>query len=336
MFLGDSAIGRVIDFAKRRLVLLMPRRPRPYPELARLRELFDSKGSSPQVLLLGDSVAERVSRFDKDRRSLGNLLAAEFKSTYRFVCISHSAYHLKIFEAFLETLRLMKHKPKLVILPVNMRSFSPQWDLEPSWQFDREIEALKEYASNSQRAIPALREMAVLPDQYERFDATEVQYPSTSFNRVGQFRLVINAKPQSKEQFNYRKKQIFIFHYLHKLSTTHTKLKSLIRIAKKMKSMNIGLLVYITPVNYQGGNRYVGNIFSSLLKKNVHVVRQILNPYLSREIRLIDLSQYLTSDQFFNIDEPTEHLNQHGRAKLASRIFNSAMEMMALKGSIVS
>ncbi len=311
---------------------LLPRRSQRYQELARLVAQFDSK-SPPDILLLGDSVTERISRLDKDKRSLGDLVTAKFKEWHRLLCISHSAYHMEVYRALLDVLRTTQHKPSLVILPINMRSFSPQWHLEPSWQFDSELGLLEKYLSDSHRAIPFLDSIDTTSEQYEAFDATDVEYPCTSLDRIGQFRLVISAKPQTAEQFNFRKKQIFIFHYLHKLKTYHPRVRSLAQISRMLREMKIALLCYVTPLNYQAGNRFVGGMFSELVQKNVKVISQSLPSNLGRETQWLDLSMCLGSDQFFNHDDPTEHLNEHGRDWLSSEIFKAGMEMLASKGN---
>lgn len=317
----------------RGLVSRLPRFPQPYPELLYLARNFHSSKTPPQILLLGDSVTERVSKWDTDRRPLYVLVAAQFKGKYSFTCISHSAYHMKVYEALLGVLQVMLHKPRLVILPINMRSFSPQWDLRPSWQFNREIEALSDYRSDTRQKIPFIKNTPGISDENEIFDTMKVQYPYSPFITIGQFRLIVNAKPQSREQFEYRKKQIFIFHYLHELEPRHSKIQSLIRVVETMQAMKVPLLLYITPINYQAGCRFVGNSFLDMFENNVRVVRQALQPYLGSEIRFLDLSCDLGAEQFFNPDDATEHLNQNGRLALASRITETAMNILSSKGT---
>lgn len=235
---------------------------------------------------------------------------------------------MKIYHALLSLLDVTRRKPRLVVLPINIRSFSPQWDLEPSWQFDREIKLIDEYISSHKKHIPVINKLSSGSFDYERFDATTVKYPLTAFDTIGQFRLVINGKPRTEEQFRFRKKQIFIFHYLHKLSVAHPKIKALTQLVKKISAWDVRLLIYITPVNSQAGDRYVGDQFSELFKANIQVIHKILNPYLSSKMKLLDLSSVLPPDDFFNPGDPTEHLNENGRLFLASKLFETISAMM--------
>lgn len=309
-----------------RIKSALSRRIRPYVELQRLVNWYDSERAAPQILLLGDSVMERVSKFDTDKRNLDRLVQKEFEGKYRLACLSHSAYHTKAYHSLLEVLRTTRQKPDLVILPINMRSFSPQWDFEPSWQFEQEIKLVNDYILSPSKTIPMLDKPVIASNLYEEFDAIEVNYPLTELNRICQFRLVINGKPQTQEQFRYRKEQIFIFHYLHSLSPKHPKLHSLLEAVRLLQELKINLLIYVTPINYQAGERYVAPVFTELLKKNIQVIQEAIFPFLGNTIIFSDLSASLSSNKFFNMDEATEHLNQHGRAELAALISHAMFE----------
>ncbi len=313
---------------KKMFAAFSARTPKPYPELAKLVANYDSRRAAPEILYLGDSVLERISWSDKDKRTLDRMVAARLADKMRLLCISHSAYHLKVYYHLLQILRFTGRKPRLVILPINMRSFSPQWDLNPAWQFEDEINALKKYVEAPGTEIPALPEKAdkALPAQMERM--VEVKYPFTELHYLGEFYDLIKSSPSTEDEKRYRKRHIYIFHYLYPLLPVNPKLLFLTKLIELLRELNINLLVYITPINYQGGNRYVGNDFSNLFQGNVGVVRDILFPFLERNtVRFLDISQSLSSEYFFNVDEATEHLNQHGREQVAKVIANEIFLM---------
>ena len=155
----------------------------------------------------------------------------------------------------------------------------------------------------------------------------ELDFPFTNLKRLGEFQEIIKSNPATEEEKAFRKKQIFIFHYLNPLSNSHPKLEFLPRIIDLCHSLNIHLLVYVTPVNYQGGERYIGKDFVDLVSANVNVVRQKVLSAPGCSPRFLDLSLTLPSEDFFHVDEATEHLNQYGRAKLAEIIANEILNM---------
>jgi hypothetical protein len=289
--------------------------------LKKLLSGYNSRRKAPGILYLGDSVLERISWSDKDRRVLPVMVADRLGSRKLMMHISHSAYHLKVYYYLLRALEYTRQKPRLVILPINIRSFSPQWDLNPNWQFDDEIEALEKFLASPVH-IPTLPQKMETVMFTEQEKDKELSFPFTSLRRLGEFQEVIQSSPITDEEKFFRKKQIFIFHYLHPLSESHPKLGFLPQIVKFCRSLGIGLLIYMTPVNYEGGERYIGRDFTRLLGANVNVINKLLNPFLADSVRFLDLSQACSSEYFFHADEASEHLNQHGRARLTEILAN--------------
>ena len=322
---------------KKMFAAFLVKAPRPYPELAKLVAYYGSRRNTPEVLYLGDSVLERISWSDKDKRTLDRMVAARLTDKMGLLSISHSAYHLKVYYHLLQILKVTDRKPRLVILPINMRSFSPQWNLNPAWQFEDEIDALKKYVETPGSKIPVLPEKAdhVPPTEVERM--VEVKYPFTELNYLGEFYDLIKDSPSMEDEKRYRKKQIYIFHYLYQLLPVNPRLLFLTKIIELLRELNINLLVYITPINYQGGNRYLGSDFIKLFQENVGVVRDILSPFLERgTVHFLDIGQLLSSEYFFNVDEATEHLNQHGREQVAKVIANEVLLMDIKRNGVYS
>src|SRR5688500_7661811 len=69
----------------------------PFAELIALHAAFDAARRVPDVLYFGDSVVERLSHHDDDRRTLGQMVGDELGSSKQTFALSHSAYHSQIF-----------------------------------------------------------------------------------------------------------------------------------------------------------------------------------------------------------------------------------------------
>jgi hypothetical protein len=294
---------------------------RPYDEFVIFFNFFNVSQLPPDGLLLGDSVAERISRDDTDKRTLAQMMASDMANVFNLSTISYSAFNLHIFFYFIKALQKMRQKPKFVILPINMRSFSPQWDLEPSWQFEREINLIDKFISDPTTLPSDMSGPDDFGNLYEEFDSTLVNYRLTSLNRIGHFRLVISGKSSTIEQKRFRLAQIFIFHYTHELFPDHHKLIFLKKIMALLQEMNVYGVLYVSPINVDAGNKYVGKAFSETLRANVAVVKEtVADVLMSDSCLFLDYSELLSSKYFFHEDEATEHLNQDGRKILASLV----------------
>lgn len=290
-----------------------------FPELKRLIQCYDTSSAHvPSVLYLGDSVVERVSRNDLDTRHLGQMVVDNLCQIQSTVCISHSAYQIEVFNAFVYALARTRYRPQIVVLPINLRSFSPQWDLNPEWQFTEELQRIEEFIGNSSVKLPRIGKRTL---SVEEFEATAVSYPHTSFTSVRQFRQLIKASAESDAQKVFRWQQIFVFHYLHPLSLSHPKLRLIQDTLVQLGELNIRTLLYVTPINYQAGEKLIGIDFTNSIQRQVSLVgEQIVAAQHADAARFLDLSTMLGSDCFFHEYDSTEHLNERGRKMISKCI----------------
>jgi hypothetical protein len=300
----------------------------PYPELVRLLEGFNNTTSSPCILFFGDSVLLRVSHDDTDTDTLDRMLAKKLDGKFSLLGLAHTAYHMQVYKSLIGVLGVIKKKPRVVVLPINLRSFSPQWDFYPAWQFHDEIRAVRNYLSNPSLGIEKIGEIPATATLLKLFDAIPVRYPLTKFNRIWQFRSVIASKAKVEEQQNFRLRQLFIYHYTHPLVEDHPKLKALEECVCMLSNLQIPLILYVTPINWEAGRKYVGREFVEVVKSNVNTILNRLSPRLMDEgDRFGDFSTMLGASCFFNDDNATEHLNQQGRGLLADEIKKMILEL---------
>ncbi len=325
------SIKRIIKsglFNKKSAPLPKPRNRPPISEFYELINYFDKSKQPPAVLFFGDSVAERTSRDDQDIRTLSEFVKANLEDKFEVASISYSAFNIKIFYYFIKALEKMKNRPQTVILPINMRSFSPQWDLEPSWQFSHEIDCINSFITDQEQTTFNIERESISTEEYNAFDSLSVKYPLSPLDKIGQFRLLINAKPATDEQRKFRLSQIFIFHYNYPLSIDHPKISFLEKALELLNRMNISVFTYITPINIESGIKYVGNEFSESIDSNIKVVKTVIKKHQAKgNISFIDCSKILTPDHFFHEDTLTEHLNEAGRKKLAALITSPVLDL---------
>lgn len=281
---------------------------------------------APDTLVLGDSVLERVANHDRDRRSLAQMIIEMMPDDTRTECISYSAYHIGVFYLLMQAFSVMNFTPSLLIIPINMRSFSPQWHLNPLFRCQQHIQILKKFIGSELHSI--------VPDLYgadhsvgiREFFNTSTTQPFSSYNKVSDFLDIINTVPTTTAERNWRFKNLFIYHYLLPLSSDHPNLHILSDFLKLADKCNFKVLLYTTPVNFEGGVQYVGEVFMEQLLTNVRVVKESLaassnsSALRGQSFTFCDFSVSLDCSHFFNPHESTEHLNESGRNILAGMI----------------
>ena len=317
---------------------------RKYRILEKIVAEFDKYDVCPDVLYLGDSTVLRASNEDEDKRSTADMLAEDLKGKARVLELSHGAYQMEIFYHLLSTFKITRHSPRLIILPINMRSFSPQWYLRPNWQFRAEIELLVSYYSG--HGLKMYYRKHKYQDGYGKI---QVEFPLSDIQTIGEFEELRLSKNNSKTLQKIRKKELFIYFYLYPIYEGHPlliKLRETVRLARTLDSK---IMFYITPINITAALRNVGQEFGHYFSENLKTVKDVffkekgriltdedIKSYapLNESSVCLDYSQVLENDCFFHTESIDEHLNQKGKGFISRGAGTVALKLLEKDKSI--
>lgn len=257
-------------------------------------------------IYLGDSVFLRVSNDDADKRPIKEMLRMLDLNCYVFahsaLSLSHAMFYIKSLPD--KTLERIDH----LFIPINMRSFSPQWEFNPKWQFKSEMmkycntAELSEYFGEIEKNL------------YLRYES---EYLFIG-RKTNDYFFPSSGNSHNRTILENKLKQV-AHHYLWnrpiEASTRFKSLKLLIEYLNEKKVMHS---FYTTPLNLEFIEYCYG----------MDAVEHIIN-HEQRILSVIDGSSYsklisclrlATRYDFLNLFETTEHLNENGRNKLVSRI----------------
>lgn len=280
--------------------------------LQKLRTLASLHKTSVDILIYGDSVSERVSRFDADKRPLHRMLEDVLIDRYTIHSITHSAYSIKVYYLLTLVLLSVGVQPAGILLPVNLRSFSPQWHENPLFQCSRHVEQLCDFLDDmADIDVADLRRGATV----RSFLRAPVDYPFGTSGTVADFQKLIMSRPRTEREQAVRKRAIFVFHYMNRIAPSHPMLDVLRRLVALSEHAGIRIMAYFTPVNYMAGIKHVGDDFREVMLANKKLITDSM-PHTP----CLDCSTSLAPEFFFHEDEPTEHLNDRGRATLTDAL----------------
>ena len=283
-----------------------------YSKLVLLDHVYN--GNKPaDVLILGDSVMERVAREDTDRRSLGQMIGDGLKPDHSSLVLSGTGYHPWVYYDLLLALSWMRHRPKVVVYPINLRCFSPQWDLNPAWWYNDVHQIIVHYYWSGSVGRVLTRKPS--RDALVTFRGTRVVYPTSILKTVGEFLDAIAKKPTSAEEARLRKETIFTFHYMYPIENRSDKVLAIKASLRLAREFGMNVLAYITPINFIAGKNFAGPAFRSQIASNIGILSEAIKPHSG-----IDWSRIFGPGLFFSEDLATEHINQDGRQELSSRI----------------
>jgi len=289
--------------------------------LSKLKMLFNKTEECPHVLVLGDSVMERISYHDINKTTLRDMIVNNLSVKYKADYITYAGYNAGVFYCIINVLKALKNYPKTIILPINMRSFSPCWAFHP---FHHKVNTILEIKYFLNKEGYELGDIYNIDKQitYDDFFSIEAKYPLTELRYISQFEQIINSNSENENERDRRYREIFIYHYLNKIDEDNRIFLLLKKTFQLINNLNINVITYITPINYQGGEKYVGEKFTDLVLDNVNIIKNYFSSIKKENLIFSDYSLLFDSEYFVHKNDTAEHLNQNGRL-LLSRLITS-------------
>ena len=278
----------------------------------------------PDVILLGDSVVRVADEKDDDKRPI-DMMVQEKIPNLNVKAIHNLAYNSDVYLDYIKYITKDNYKPKLVIILINLRSFSPDWDQKPGYQFEREKLTLR-YKNTP--LFPYLK-FLINVNVFNLVPITQTQYENTPVYSGSE--LIGTIKDFENDEYatftESNQKNRILLYYTYPLSANHRKLKTLEEIAGLLKKNNIKAIFYITPIDYETIGKYTGFYTKDRITQNINLIKNSLSKY---PLVFLDLSFKLQAKEFGWKDSIyiNEHLNQYGRQFVAQELAASVIDLL--------
>jgi hypothetical protein len=269
------------------------------------------------LLILGDSVMKYTYKTDADSRDLAAMLR-ESLAPRNVAIVDGPAYGAEMYLDIVEYILRRGVRPRAIVLPVNLRSFSLLWDKMPHYQYPGERARLR-WGDTVALAVNRPLGIYNVYSRLEGYPATEKEHQRLTVyrgsERLGSLQEVVEGKgPWAKVSWNER---AFSLIYLYPLDEHHRKVRSLQRLAELCRSRGIPLFAYVTPIDVDGGDAALGPEFRRQVSQNIEVIRKSL---AEQGAGLLDLSFAVRGDVFKWNTFPNEHLQDAGRLWLTEQL----------------
>jgi len=282
------------------------------------RDQIDAEiAGGADLLLLGDSVMKYTYKNDPDQRSLRELLR-EGLAPRKVAIVDGPAYGAEMYLDIVDYALRRGARPRAIVLPVNLRSFSLLWDRMPHYQYAFERARLR---WGDTLALTANRPLGIynVYSRLEGYPPSEKEHQRLPVYRgpelMGSLREVLEGKGKWADvSWNER---AFSVIYLYPLEQNHRKIRALQKLADLCRSQNIALLLYVTPIDVDGGVRALGPDFRRHVSANVDVIGRAMADH---GVRPLDLSFAVNGGLFDWKPFPNEHLRDTGRRWLSEQL----------------
>jgi len=272
---------------------------------------FFMKRKAP-IVYFGDSTINWAADEDKSQASMPQLLQILLPDTF-ILKLTHASYEPGIYRSYVEYIAREGYRPAVIIIPVNLRSFSVEWDRQPLWQFEKDKAALSFKDTIWQKFYKPLAIFKFFDPKISRFDYEQTKvYNANKY--AGPAWRFDNPRYKTATDENMRNK--LIFRYMSELKAEHRKLVALKEAVRLAKKSGIEPVVYLTPVDCQTGTRYLGPQFLARIRTNAQTV---IGALAQEGVPVLDLSCSLGTEYFTWTEDgdgpyyPNEHLRLLGR-----------------------
>lgn len=264
------------------------------------------------IVYFGDSTINWAPTSDVNQESMPGLLQ-RLLPVNRVAMIEHASYQMDVYEAYARYIVRKNYHPQVVIIPINLRSFSPEWDKQPLWQFEKEKITLAMKDTFWMKFYKPLSVFKYFEPRITRFEyeQTKVFDGRTSVGRIRDF-----DNPDFKIFSDEKMKKKLFFRYVYPLAVEHRKIKALVATAQLLKAHGVQPIFYITPVDFQTIEQYLGKDSLARITQNIELIKNSLS--LSG-VTFLDFSYSLGTEDFCWREDgegpfyPNEHLRLRGR-----------------------
>ncbi len=280
------------------------------------------------IIYLCESTLYCVAPYDTDKAHIDQMLQ-RLLPEQRITPIAHDAFHLQLYADFCTYIAGKPTRPKLLIVPINLGTMSNYWDKRPEYQFMRFRHFLRHDSALFRalyRPLAVFHALDLTPVSQHDFEHVPVYDGDTP---VGLMKEFIGEEYLQFSEENMRKQ--IILRYMSKVTPQHHKLQAMLRIVETDAASDMDVLFYLTPVDYETGNAYLGDRFKEHIAENATVVKSLLE---AQGVQPLDLSLDLGADQFcWRSVYPNEHLNEKGRLYVAERLAEALRQRLDVPSS---
>ena len=281
-----------------------------------IKKVEESLALSPDIVFLGDSVTHWSAETDRNKASLPEMLHNMLPEGVKTYSLYFDAGQMDLFLSVIKFV-VKRHRPKLVIVAINPRSFSPVWTDHPAYQTPKEKFI---YTYDFLPVAALMRPLSVFKFFLPKISQTEFEgLPAfdgnLSMGKYGDFLGLDTCFPE-----DFRK--IIIASYMVPLTKEDKNVLAVQEIIRTLKAKDIEVLFYVTPLDRTAGEDFVGEDYVTAVQSNGAFLNKVI---VKEGAHIMDFSLRLDKESFCWRQERSchaidEHLNEQGRSFVARRL----------------
>ncbi|MDO8999413.1 MAG: hypothetical protein Q7W45_06580 [Bacteroidota bacterium] len=294
-------------------------------------EIQNSQAST-DIFYFGESSNFNVRENDSIKKYISEITGLFFPSL-KLTTINKAATHAGIYKYWIKQIDVNDHKPKAVIVTLNMRSFDAAWiNSKLETQLQESIVLVQSYPNLINRFLLSLqafdnkieqqRESAMLKD----WSTTQLKFPYTfKYKTVREWDNAMGQGSFLREDGSWDSEKItlachYIKGYAFNISENNPRIKDFDEIANWCNKNEINLYLNLMAENIEYADSLVGKELVFLMKQNRDF---LVKRYSKNNCTVVDNLEKVDGLEFTDQTWTTEHYGYKGRMIIAKNLADS-------------
>jgi hypothetical protein len=279
------------------------------------------------VLYFGDSSVLLYGSRDENKAGIDLLFQAK---TGLSVCsIASPGYSAVLYSEYVRLLGKTRYQPRLVIIPINLRSFTGSSVRRPALNFPLRQIYIRYRSTGRLELADYLRYRFLgLEDRLtENWKDLQVLYDGQdlgthrSIQEECRIPEILDYTPDREPLYVQQLGKKFRYHYMAPVVPDDAMFGYFDETIHYLKGRGIPILFYLTPINFRDGKKYAGETFTERIGKNIAVIERFMK---ERDVAFLNLATSLDASYFVDKRDVYEHLNFKGRDFVAGAVAKTA------------
>jgi hypothetical protein len=280
------------------------------------------------VLYFGDSSV--LLSGSRDENKAGIDLLFQSKTGLTVCSVASPGYSAVLYSEYVRLLGKTRYQPRLVIIPINLRSFTGSSVRRPALNFPLRQIYIRYRSTGRLELTDYLRYrfLGLEARLTEEWKGQQVVYDGQhlgthrSIQEECRIPEILDYTPGREHLYARQLGKKFRYHYMASVDKDDAMLSYLDETIRYLKGRDIPVLFYLTPINFSDGRKYAGEAFTERIEKNSAIIGNFMK---ERDVAFLDLATSLEASYFVDKRDVYEHLNFKGRDFVADRVAETAL-----------
>jgi hypothetical protein len=321
--LGVASLLALAILLIEQVILAHPARLGPSVSGFPWERIVELERTSGEIVFFGDSVVQTAALGDTDARLLPDMLAAEIDAPV--LRVSQAATSCDMHAAWLRYAARLTPPPRAVIVPVNLRAFSPHWERNPAWVFS-------DTAAMIDHPLYA-RMLSVLEWDWGRptdegFAASPVFVAGVEVGTVA----ALDAPTAGYLPTDEVRRGRYLVRYASDVERSR-RLSAFEELVTAANGSRFPVILYLTPIDVEQTRAQVDAASYANVEANLERLRTVLR---GSRWPTADLSEAVRAADFDHpLGDPHEHLKWRGRIVVAEALARALSEAGLLEAGLL-